>query len=446
MKDLARLGHLFVCVFLYHFSAFMVVPAITDVTMAALCPGRDQCGLAIYLSGFQQAITGLGTLMVTPLIGNLSDRYGRKALLTLPMTVAVIPLGKLSSPASNIVKRLTELWKDDTTKTRLLSILAFSRTETFFYIYYAVRIVAGMFCEGSMQCLPIAYVVRSPAQTQADKVGERRRASAIGVLSGFSMAGFVSGTLTSRFLSTTLTFRVSASVAVAAAVYMRVFLVESNRGGSGGGHANEGDASQAFLEAKTSVGAEAREETPVLSSSKGASLWDMIRLLRSSLTFSRAAILAFLSSLGDGGLHSSLLYYLKARFHFNKDQFADLLLIAGTAGAISQVPYLASMFVVMSIFSQPCIRSIVSKKVGPSEQGMAQGCISGIHSFANILSPLAFTPLTALFLSESAPFYFPGFSLMCVGFVSMAAFIQSVIMMRPKPKVCSHKFSNDVQH
>uniref|UniRef100_A0A1D1XDC4 Hippocampus abundant transcript 1 protein n=1 Tax=Anthurium amnicola TaxID=1678845 RepID=A0A1D1XDC4_9ARAE len=444
MKDLAGLGHLFVCVFLYHFSAFMVLPAITDITMAALCPGRDQCSLAIYLSGFQQAITGMGTLMVTPLVGNLSDRYGRKALLTLPMSVAVIPL----------------------------AILAYSRTATFFYVYYAVKIAAGVFCEGSMQCLPIAYV--------ADQVGERRRASAIGMLSGVSMAGFVSGTLTSRFLSTNLTFRVSASVAVSAALYMRLFLVESNKAGDA---ITEGDASRPILAAKPSS-TDAEGAPRLLFCNKGGSVGDMIRLLRSSVTFSRAAILAFLSSLGDGGLHSALLYYLKARFHFNKDQFADLLLIAGAAGAISQlllmpmlvpavgeerllsigllascihiflysiawaswVPYFASMFVVMSIFSQPCIRSIVSKKVGSNEQGMAQGCISGIHSFANVLSPLAFTPLTALFLSENAPFYFPGFSLMCIGFVSMAAFIQSIIMTRPETQVCSHKFSNNVQH
>jgi MFS family permease len=37
-------------------------------------------------------ITGLGALVVTPIVGNLSDRYGRKALMTLPVTVAILPL------------------------------------------------------------------------------------------------------------------------------------------------------------------------------------------------------------------------------------------------------------------------------------------------------------------------------------------------------------------
>ena len=38
-------------------------------------------------------VTGLGALVVTPVVGNLSDRYGRKALLALPATASIVPLG-----------------------------------------------------------------------------------------------------------------------------------------------------------------------------------------------------------------------------------------------------------------------------------------------------------------------------------------------------------------
>lgn len=57
MKDFAGLGHLFVAAFLFHFSSYMVLPSITDVTMEAVCPGRDECSVAIYLSGFQNAVS-----------------------------------------------------------------------------------------------------------------------------------------------------------------------------------------------------------------------------------------------------------------------------------------------------------------------------------------------------------------------------------------------------
>lgn len=36
---------------------------------------------------------GMGTVVMNPVIGNLSDLYGRKALLTFPLTLSIIPLG-----------------------------------------------------------------------------------------------------------------------------------------------------------------------------------------------------------------------------------------------------------------------------------------------------------------------------------------------------------------
>jgi len=38
---------------------------------------------------------GVGTLVMMPLLGNLSDKYGRKAILTVPMILTIIPTGIL---------------------------------------------------------------------------------------------------------------------------------------------------------------------------------------------------------------------------------------------------------------------------------------------------------------------------------------------------------------
>ncbi|PQQ17668.1 uncharacterized protein Pyn_14674 [Prunus yedoensis var. nudiflora] len=385
------LSHLFMAIFLHNFATFMVIPAITDVTMSALCPGRDECSIAIYLTGFQQAIVGLGTLVMMPLVGNLSDKCGRKALLTVPMILTIIPLG----------------------------ILGYSRSRTFFYVYFVAKTLTAMICEGSVHCIALAYV--------ADNVAEERRASTFGVLSGIGSSAFVCGTLVTRFLSTSSTFQVATSVAVPAKTL--------------------------------------------------PSLHDLISLLKTSATFSQAAIVAFFSNLADVGLHASMMYYLKARFHFNKDQFADLMVISGVAGTISQlllmpllapalgeerllsigllfscahmflygvawsfwVPYAAAMFSIFYVFAHPCMRSIVSKQVGPSEQGKAQGCIS-----AYVLLQIQVV-LPALFLSEKAPFNFPGFSLICVGFAAMIAFIQSV-MIRAVPPISSQRVSSHCTH
>ncbi|KAH7574833.1 hypothetical protein JRO89_XS02G0010300 [Xanthoceras sorbifolium] len=430
----------------------MVFPAITDVTMAALCPGKDECSLAIYLSGFQQAMIGLGTLVMMPVIGNLSDQYGRKALLTLPLTLSIIPL----------------------------AIMAYSRTTSFFYAYFLLRTLTAMVCEGSVNCLALAYV--------ADTVPEGQRAAAFGVLSGICSSSFVFGTLVTRFISTTATFQVATLVSMLAAIYMRVFLKESVP--------IDDSLSQPIIikgdpdlnvDQNDDHGDQPLKKISSISVYKNIpSIEDLTCLLKSSTTFSQAAVVAFFNSLAEGGMQAASLYFLKARFHFNKDQFADLMLISGIAATVSQastgipnfrdfvsfnvhndkllfmplltpiigekkllsigllvgcvntflysiswaiwVPYALSVFTVLAFFAIPALRSIASKQVGSNEQGKAQGCISGISSFANIISPLIFSPLTALFLSDRAPFNFPGFSIMGIGLATMIAFIQSLLI------------------
>ncbi|XP_052202979.1 uncharacterized protein LOC127808461 isoform X4 [Diospyros lotus] len=431
MEKFSGLSHLFMTVFLHHFSTFMVIPAITDVTMAALCPGEDECSLAIYLTGIQQAIIGLGTLLMMPLIGNLSDTYGRKALLTVPMSLTIIPL----------------------------AILAYDRTKYYFYAYYVLRTLTAMVCEGSVLCLALAYV--------ADNIPENRRASVFGMLSGVNSSAFVCGNLSARFLSSASTFQVSALGTVISAVYMRVFLPESMADA-----AKEAEAEASLLEKDTTGNSGGMFKTM-------PSFRDTMSLLRSSVTLSQAAIIAFFLSLADAGFTSSLMYYLKATFHFKKDQFADIIVLSGIAGTVSQmlimpvlapvigevkllsvglffsgvhmflysvawsswVPYAAAMFSVLGVVAQPSLRSIASKQVGPNEQGKAQGCISGLSSFANVLSPLVFSPLTALFLSTSAPFHFPGFSIACAGFAMVIALVQG-LMIRSAPPVSNSKFGN----
>ncbi|XP_068324041.1 uncharacterized protein [Pyrus communis] len=380
---------------------------------------------------------GLGTVVMTPLIGNLSDVYGRKSLLTIPMTLSIVPL----------------------------AILAYSRKTSFFYAYYVLRTVTALVGEGSINCLTLAYV--------ADNVSERERISAFGILAGFTSAAFVCGTLAARFLSTASTFQVAAFASMLSTIYMRIFLKESLPG-------DDSTLRQPILKGGVP---EVVDESDVYSPKtiqvfkKTPSPGDLISLLRSSKILSQAAVVSFFQSLAEGGMQASLMYFLKARFHFNKNQFADLMLIVGISGTISQllfmpmlataigeekllaiglimgsmnmflnsiswavwVPYAATLFSVFGFLVQPSIRSIASKQVGPNDQGKAQGCISGISSFANIVSPLIFSPLTALFLSEEAPFYFPGFSILCIGLATMIAFVQS-LMIRASP----HKTSNTI--
>ncbi|CAN4123038.1 unnamed protein product [Withania somnifera] len=417
MENFCGLSHLFMTVFLSCFSSFMVIPPMIDITLSAICPGQDECSLAIYLTGVQQVIVGLGSLVMMPVFGNLSDIYGRKFMLTVPMTLSIFPL----------------------------AILACSRTKYYFYAYYVLRTLIAMICEGSVQCLALAYV--------ADNVPESRRASVFGVLSGIASSAFVCGNLSARFLSTASTFQIAAAMAVIALVYMKMFLPESIMKDN---ICSKETETICLLEKTPKKGFQFFKTLPSFS--------DMLCLLKTSSTFLHAAI-----------------YFLKAQFHFNKTQFADLMIISGIAGSISQlllmpilapafgeekllciglffsclhmslysiawsswVPYASALISILATFAMPCLKSIASKQIGPNGQGKVQGCITGICSFASVVSPLIFSPLTALFLSQSAPFHFPGFGIACAAFASMLAFIQS-LLIKPDNSVanCSVNHSN----
>ncbi|XP_062201579.1 uncharacterized protein LOC133904109 isoform X2 [Phragmites australis] len=409
MEELAELGHLLVFAFLFFFATFMVGPVMTDVTMEALCPGRDECSLAIYLTGLQQAVTGLGALVVTPIVGNLSDRYGRKALLAIPATVSIVPLG----------------------------ILAYDRTKACFYAYYVTKTLTAMVSEGSMQCLSLAYV--------ADRVPETRRAAAFGVFSGVCTAGFVFGTIAARFLPVSSTFQVSVVAAVAAAVYMRAFLQETDSGASS--CSRDEEACYRPLCTPSSSSEEASPRLPPLR--KAPSLSAMAALLTSSTssrqnsTTARTSMLicCLLLALQEAS-HRLVMQLTVMPLLVPKLGEQKLLIIALIASCVHGflysiawsfwVPYLAASFVILSLLVTPCIRSIVSKKAGPFEQGMVQGCITGISSTANLISPLIFTPLTAWFLSETTPFNFKGFSIACSGFATLVALAMSINMRSAK--------------
>lgn len=361
-------------------------------------------------------------MMMLPLLGHLSDVYGRKALLTVPVAALIIPS----------------------------VILAIGRSTNYFYAYYVVKTFTGMVSDSGIECLSIAYA--------AANISEEKRVSAIGLVAGIGSAASLLGTMAARFLSTAQIFLVAAVSSTVATTYMRVFVKETS------GRIDSDPLNQPML---INNGAECSESKRLSQSFKKVlPLKDIFCLLRSSLTLSLATVIAFLNGLGEGGQQTPFLYFLKARLQYNKDNFAVLMLIGYSGAAIGQlflmprlapitgeeailslslftgfmnmlissiawavwVPYVASVLSVIGFLTRPSLQSIVSKQVGPNEQGIAQGCIAGISSFGNILSPLIYSPLTDLFLSERAPFNYPGFNLFCVGLAWLLALIPSTMI------------------
>ncbi|XP_009112409.1 tetracycline resistance protein, class A isoform X1 [Brassica rapa] len=425
-EKLGGLGHILTTVFLSSFAGFLVRPVMTDVTVAAVCSGlNDSCSLAVYLTGVQQVTVGLGTMVMMPVIGNLADRYGIKALLTLPMCLSIIP------PA----------------------ILGYRRDTLFFYTYYVIKIIFDMVCQGTVDCLAQAYVAKNIHGTQ--------RISMFGVLAGVRSISAVCATFAARFLPTASTFQVTALSLFVGLVYMRIFLKERLHDDDEDDYDGGGDErmlTEPILE-------NAPTRTHVFYN-KYSSLKDMVALMKNSTILVQALAVTFFVTFSQSGMESAFLYFLKARFGFKKNDFAQLSLLVWIIGSVSQlfilrilvsaigerrvlstgllmdffnaailsvswspwVPYAATALVPGVMFVMPSIYGIASRQVRSAEQGKVQGCIYGVKSFAEVVAPFVYSPLTALFLSDNAPFYFPGFSLLCIALSLMIGFLLSLLI------------------
>lgn len=40
-------------------------------------------------------MTGIGALLITPVIGDISDKFGRKRLLAVPLLISISPIGRV---------------------------------------------------------------------------------------------------------------------------------------------------------------------------------------------------------------------------------------------------------------------------------------------------------------------------------------------------------------
>ncbi|CAA0812448.1 Major facilitator superfamily protein [Striga hermonthica] len=218
-------------------------------------------------------------------------------------------------------------------------------------------------------------------------------------MSGFASFSFVFGNFSTRFLPTSTTFKVAAAMSIIALLYMRVFLPESNNN--------------------------------ICS-----------KVTDTDFLVEKAAVVAFSINVAEVGLNASLMLIVVPLLKPLMGE--EKMLSVGLFFGCAHFPYVAAMITVVATFALPCLRSIASKQTGPSEQGKTQGCITGICSFANIVSPLAFTPLTALFLSDDAPFHFPGFSIMVSGLAAMTTFVLSVTI-RPTPSRAHYCISDQTE-
>jgi len=89
---------------------------------------------------------------------------------------------------------------------------------------------------------------------------------------------------------------------------------------------------------------------------------------------------------------------------------------------------------------RPALTAILSHKVPHDEQGELQGAIASVNSLTSVGSPLVMTHLFAWFTSSAAPFYFPGASFVAAAVCELGA-LALFALTRPAASVSVEKIS-----
>ncbi|XP_024970513.1 hippocampus abundant transcript-like protein 1 [Cynara cardunculus var. scolymus] len=397
VRELRPLLHLLFPLCFHWIAEEMTVSVLVDVTTEALCPGQNTCSQAIYLNGLQQTVVGIFKMVMLPILGQLSDEYGRKPLLLVTVSTSIVPF----------------------------ALLAINESKAFVYAYYVLRTISYIISQGSIFCIAVAYV--------ADIVDNRKRAAVFSWITGLFSASHVLGNLLARFLPEKYIFEVSIALLIFCPVYMAVFLAETVESTT-----PKMDRHASYL-SKTLTVVQKRYRTMKYAA----------KIVLSTPMLSSISVISFFYELGMSGISTVLLYYLKAAFGFDKNQLSEILSMVGVGSIVSQlvvlplanplvgekvilcagllasiayalfyglawaswVPYLGASFGVIFILVKPSTYAVISKGSRSTDQGKAQTFIAGVQSIASLLSPLAVTPLTTWFLSTDAPFDCKGFSI-----------------------------------
>ena len=59
-------------------------------------------------------------------------------------------------------------------------------------------------------------------------------------------------------------------------------------------------------------------------------------------------------------------------------------------------------------FVQPALQGLMTRRVGPSEQGQLQGINGSLMGLTGVIGPTLFTLIFAFFIGSQAPFNLPG--------------------------------------
>lgn len=391
-RSASKIGFIFATILLDAMGIGLIIPVLPDVLRRF---STDPATVSAWFGAFIGAYA-LMQFLASPVLGSLSDRYGRKPILLISLLGAALDY----------------------------VFMAFAPTLPLLFIG---RLISGL--TGASMTVASSYM--------ADISDDRTRSANFGMIGAGWGIGFILGPLIGGLLSTagpTAPFLASAGLNLVNFLFGVFVLPES-------------------LPQEMRRNVELKKLNPFRSLVKilrpspfstlvyvyfllflagnvhpvnwtlytqtkfGWSAWEV------GLSLSFVGIMI---AIAQGGLTRIIIPKLgeerSLRYGIIVNGLAFFLFGVATRGWM-MIPIVA--FMSLSGVAMPALQSIVAKHVPPNEQGELQGSLVSVGSLATILSPLFFTSLFVHFTDE-AGIYFPGAAYIGAAFICLIAWILQI--------------------
>jgi len=354
--------------------AFPVLPRLIEQFQ-----GGD-VSLASYTVGGLASVYSIAQFLFAPLVGTLSDRYGRRPVILLA----------LAGMGANYF------------------LIAFAPT---LWLFALGRMIAGAF--GATFTVAGAYLADvTPPEKRAQSFGLIGAAFGFGFITGPALGG-VLGDLDLR-----LPFLVAAGLSLADFAFAYFALPESlapeNRKAVNPRHANPFGALREVGRYSSVLGLMAIFVLATFANRVAEMTWVLFTAYKfhwgTRETGLSLAAVGVMFVIGQGGL----VRFVVPRLGERRAILLGLAVSVVTVTLYGVVPRGWMVFPIMAVaafgwtIAQPAVQALMSRAVPANEQGLLQGALASMTNLTSIVGPPIWTGLFGFFVSDAAPIIVPG--------------------------------------
>lgn len=396
----AAISFIFITILIDAIGLGIVLPVTPDLIMELTGTSVSEASLYGGWMAFAYAVM---QFTFGPVVGNLSDRFGRRPVLLLSLLTFGIDY----------------------------ALMAFAPTVTWLFIG---RAIAGM--AGAAHSSANAYIADvSPPEKRAQNFGLMGAAFGLGFILGPALGGFMG------HFGTRAPFYAAAVLALINMLYGIFVLPESlPKEARRPFHWRRANTLGTVLELRK------YPAVPLLATIMF--LWTLAhQVLPTTWAFYAQARFQWSPleigfSLAFAGVMMALVQAGLTRVMVPKLGEHMAVLVGLVTGGLGYVLYavvwqgwMVYPAMVVGMFGGltfPSLNALMSQKIPPSSQGELQGAVASLFSLTAIIGPVLMTQLFGYFTSPAAPIYFPGAAFMCAALMVLMSIVLFLRADRPQ--------------